>query len=81
MADDNDTAQAIAQAIADLATWIGGFNYSSIGDTCPQCGHGPRYKRHVGFMIGGHDQQSCPCRLIRQSGRATPCGCEWTQDG
>ncbi len=36
--------------------------------------------RHVGFIIGGHTQVSCECRLARQGGLNPDCGCEWTQD-
>jgi hypothetical protein len=79
MADDT-VDKIIAEAIKALANWIGDFSYKSIGGNCPGCGHGPIYQRHVGFIIGGQHQQSCPCRLIRQSGRDHPCGCEWTRD-
>lgn len=68
----------VAAGLRELADWIDGFSYKSIGSVCPSCGHGPIYQRHVGFIIGGHNQQSCPCRLIRQSGKSHECGCEWT---
>jgi len=77
---DSNVAMAVVEGLKVLGEWLSGFEYESIGSRCPSCQHEPVYQRHVGFVIGGHDQQSCPCRLIRQSGRTHPCGCEWTED-
>ena len=43
------------------------------------------FARHVGFIIGGHRQISCGCRLARQAAESQGrgqgmCGCEWTKD-
>jgi hypothetical protein len=72
--------EIIAEGIKALANWIIGFHYQSIGSNCPGCGHNPVYERHVGAPLFGHNQRSCPCRLVRQANPSFPCGCEWTQD-
>jgi hypothetical protein len=64
----------------ELINWIKGFKYEPANFPCPACTHAPVFHRHVGFIIGGHTQQSCPCRLIRHHGGQWPCGCEWTRD-
>ncbi len=80
MADAIQTAlNAIFQATIG---WVAGFQYQPLpGQECPGCHHQPRMQRHVGFIIGGHTQQSCPCRLVRQNSDPNfACRCEWTQD-
>lgn len=80
MADDTGSPDLATAAIQAAIGWITSFNYQSIGTPCPACHHAPVMQRHVGFIIGGHHQQSCPCRLVREAGQQTPCGCEWTND-
>lgn len=76
MADDNnDGIQRALQSIVDMG-------WGDIGGTCPNCGHGPKFQRHVGAPLFGHTQTSCGCRLARGLPNVfgVTCGCEWTED-
>ena len=82
-----ETVLAVAAAnkvIADAVAGINGLDWRQDQAACDSCKHGPTFVRTLGVKVLGvgeqHDQHSCGCRLVRQSGKSTECGCEWTKD-
>lgn len=77
---DDPVTTAVWAGIKAFTGWTDECQYKNVGGECPECHHGPLYERHVGFVVGGHAQCSCPCRLVRQSNPGHSCRCEWSQD-
>lgn len=71
----------IANIVAALGGWLSNRGWKEYSGNCPQCNHGVKRVRYVGAPLIGHNQYSCPCRIIRQEQNPQhPCGCEWTED-
>lgn len=78
----------IGAVLGSLIDWVKSKGWREDGvRTCVGCGHHVQhFRKHVGFIIGGHDQISCGCRLARHAREehhqnvAGMCGCEWTRD-